>query len=43
MLGSGHSEGDVMALGGWASRDMLNRYGASAADLTTEPVAEEPR
>lgn len=31
MLGSGHSEGDVMALGGWASRDMLSRYGASAA------------
>jgi site-specific recombinase XerD len=31
MLGAGHSEGDVMALGGWASRDMLNRYGASAA------------
>jgi site-specific recombinase XerD len=31
MLGSGHSEGDVMALGGWSSRDMLNRYGASAA------------
>ncbi|MDQ3690003.1 MAG: tyrosine-type recombinase/integrase [Chloroflexota bacterium] len=31
MLGAGHSEGDVMALGGWASRDMLSRYGASAA------------
>lgn len=31
MLAAGHSEGDVMALGGWASRDMLNRYGASAA------------
>ncbi len=31
MLGSGHSEGDVMALGGWSSREMLNRYGASAA------------
>jgi site-specific recombinase XerD len=31
MLGSGHSEGDVMALGGWADRSMLNRYGASAA------------
>jgi len=31
MLGAGHSEGDVMALGGWSSRDMLNRYGASAA------------
>jgi hypothetical protein len=31
MLGAGHSEGDVMALGGWSSRDMLSRYGASAA------------
>lgn len=31
MLASGHSEGDVMALGGWRSREMLNRYGASAA------------
>jgi site-specific recombinase XerD len=31
MLAGGHSEGDVMALGGWASRDMLSRYGASAA------------
>ena len=31
MLSAGHSEGDVMALGGWASRDMLSRYGASAA------------
>jgi site-specific recombinase XerD len=31
MLSSGHSEGDVMTLGGWSSRDMLSRYGASAA------------
>ena len=31
MLGAGHSEGDVMALGGWSSREMLSRYGASAA------------
>lgn len=31
MLASGHTEGDVMQLGGWASRDMLSRYGASAA------------
>jgi site-specific recombinase XerD len=31
MLAAGHSEGDVMALGGWSSRDMLSRYGASAA------------
>jgi site-specific recombinase XerD len=31
MLSAGHSEGDVMTLGGWSSRDMLSRYGASAA------------
>jgi site-specific recombinase XerD len=31
MLGSGHSEGDVMQLGGWSDRSMLSRYGASAA------------
>lgn len=31
MLASGHSEGDVMTLGGWSDRSMLNRYGASAA------------
>jgi site-specific recombinase XerD len=33
MLGPiGMSEGDVMRLGGWSTRDMLSRYGASAAD-----------
>jgi site-specific recombinase XerD len=31
MLATGHSEGDVMTLGGWSDRSMLNRYGASAA------------
>jgi hypothetical protein len=31
MLSAGHSEGDVMTLGGWSDRSMLNRYGASAA------------
>ena len=31
MLASGHSEGDVMQLGGWTDRSMLSRYGASAA------------
>jgi integrase len=31
MLAAGHSEGDVMQLGGWADRSMLNRYGASEA------------
>ena len=28
LLSSGHEEGDVMTLGGWADRAMLNRYGA---------------
>ncbi|MGZ8513782.1 MAG: tyrosine-type recombinase/integrase [Candidatus Limnocylindrales bacterium] len=28
---AGHSEGDVMQLGGWTDRSMLSRYGASAA------------
>lgn len=31
MLASGHAEGDVMTLGGWSDRTMLNRYGAAAA------------
>lgn len=31
MLVPGHSEGDVMQLGGWRDRSMLSRYGASAA------------
>jgi len=31
MLVAGHSEGDVMQLGGWSDRSMLSRYGASAA------------
>jgi site-specific recombinase XerD len=31
MLAAGHSEGDVMQLGGWADRSMLSRYGASEA------------
>lgn len=31
MLAGGHSEGDVMNLHGWSSRQMVLRYGASAA------------
>lgn len=31
-LAMGGNEGDAMRLFGWRSRDMLNRYGASAAD-----------
>jgi site-specific recombinase XerD len=32
MLSAGMQEGDLMRLGGWKSRQMLSRYGASAAD-----------
>lgn len=31
-LSSGGTEGDAMRIFGWSSRQMLNRYGASAAD-----------
>jgi len=32
-LAMGGNEGDAMRLFGWRSRQMLNRYGASAADV----------
>jgi integrase len=31
MLAGGMQEGDLMLLAGWQSREMLKRYGASAA------------
>ena len=32
MLADGMAEGDLMSVGGWRSRQMLDRYGASAKD-----------
>lgn len=36
------SEGDAMRLFGWRSREMLGRYGASAADDRARDVARRP-
>jgi integrase len=38
MLASGHSEGDVMQLGGWTDRSLLSHYGTpAAAERAREP------
>lgn len=42
MLGSGHSEGDVMVLGGWSDRSMLSRYGAQAASTRAMAAYHSP-
>lgn len=42
-LADGGQEGDLMRLGGWSSRAMLNRYGASGADARAHKAARERR
>lgn len=42
MLASGHQEGDVMRLGGWSDRTMLNRYGASQAEARARANYHDP-
>jgi site-specific recombinase XerD len=42
LLASGHSEGDVQQLGGWASRDMLSRYGQAAAGERARAAYRSP-
>lgn len=41
-LDAGGSEGDLMSLAGWRSRNMLARYGASAASLRARKAYRSP-
>ena len=41
-LAEGGQEGDLMRLAGWKSRQMLNRYGASAADERARAAYKSP-
>lgn len=42
MLSAGMQEGDLMRLAGWKSRQMLSRYGASAADSRARTCPTRP-